>query len=405
MSSSEGRTRREILADAAKAAAAASVAGLAGCFPSVGGRWPSACKSSDAGTTTTAGDSRAITPAVVEVHRDESVVTGATAVIQPDVVATMLDTGLTALASQVKTFNAGASAQTGGSAAADTLQTSQDGGTDNPWTVLLPNYKPGQRIGLKVNCLGNTPTSPAVVRAIIASLRDKLGVDPTTIVVWDRTYKELAGAGKYTADDLAGAQLAGTLVRAPGDGETLDDAALTAGNGYGDPVCVAPIGVPPTGVTATFPRLSRILTDKTDLTINCPVFKVHNITGITGCMKNIYGMIDNPAQYHTPNFKTDLPKLYALGAIRNSISLLICDALLGVVTGNEPAAIHDSAPGRILLAQDPVALDSYILALISQLRASAGKSAVDSDDPTKTVWLDNAAELKLGTRSYSLVQV
>jgi uncharacterized Fe-S center protein len=85
--------------------------------------------------------------------------------------------------------------------------------------------------------------------------------------------------------------------------------------------------------------------------------------------------------------------------------LLICDALLGVVTGNEPAAIHDSAPGRILLAQDPVALDSYILALISQLRASAGKSAVDSDDPTKTVWLDNAAELKLGTRSYSLVQV
>ena len=215
MARAEGRTRREILADAAKAAAAASVAGLAGCFPSVGGRWPdaaaqSSCLEPDGGTA--AGVFPSLTPPVVEVYRQDSVTSGAKTVIQPDVVAGMLDAGLTALASQVALFN-GSSAQdggagtddaalggaAGGSAAGDGGQPAADGGVDNPWQVLLPNYRPGQRIGLKVNCLnGLLPTSPAIVRAIIASLRDKLGVDPTTIVVWDRFLSELNDAGKYS---------------------------------------------------------------------------------------------------------------------------------------------------------------------------------------------------------------
>src|ERR1700690_3005797 len=154
---SVGRTRREILADAAKAAAAASVAGLAGCFPSVGGRWPDAatqtsCPEPDGGTA--AGAFPAVTPTVVEVYRPESVAVGAKTVIQADVVAAMLDAGLAALASQVALFN-GSSAQDGGAAADnaglsdadggsqadDAGQPGQNGGGDNPWKVLLPNYR------------------------------------------------------------------------------------------------------------------------------------------------------------------------------------------------------------------------------------------------------------------------
>jgi hypothetical protein len=398
MSSSEGRTRREILADAAKLAAAASVSGLAGCFPGVGGNWPNpgACLDPDAGTTSDAGVFPAVTPAVVEVFRQESVANG---VIDPAVVATMLDAGLTAMARQVALFNAGSAAQAGGSEGDDGGQPEPDGGVDNPWKVLLPNYQAGQSIGLKVNCLGETPTSSAVVRAIIASLHNGLGVDPTTeIVVWDRFLSDVNG--KYSPSDLAGAKVLGNLTRGLSSkkGESEDDPQFTAGHGYGDPICSAPLGVPTTGDIASHPRLSRILTDETALTINCPIFKFHNIAGLTGAMKNIYGMINNPDQYHIANFNTDMPRLYALPDIRNRISLTILDALFGVVDGTGPEDPHDKTPGRILLAQDPVALDSYALDLMKQLRTL-------SIDPSKTAWLGNAVDAGLGTSNYLLHQV
>ena len=415
MSDNRGRTRREILADAATLAAAASVAGLAGCFPDVGGRWPDAgapgqCAQPDAGTTGAAP--APVTPAVVEVFREESVVVGAKFVIQPDVVAAMVDAGLAELARQARMFGGSSSAQDGSADADDAGpsngdggtdpgeagQPEQDGGTDNPWKVLLPNYQPGQRIGLKVNCLGSVSTSPAVVRAIIASLRDKLGVDPTTIVVWDRYLEDITKHGKYSTDDLAGAQVIGNLLRGLKTGE--NEADFVAGNGYGDPICEAV-----KSQKGNLPRLSRILTHHTDLTINCPVFKRHGESGVTGAMKNIYGIIDIPGEYHRSQLDADflnnaLPNLYALPAIRNSISLTILDALVAVTNG-DTQDIQDYPPKRILFALDPVALDSYAWVLLTQLRASQNFKA---DDSARTGWLDKAAAHGLGSRNYSLVK-
>jgi uncharacterized protein (DUF362 family) len=403
MSDNRGRTRREILADAAKVAAAASVAGLAGCFPEVGGNWPT-CKEPDADAN---GDAAAtpVTPSVIEVLREESVL-GNTYEIQPDVVAAMLDAGLTALAAQVKMFNAGVSAQDGGAQADDAGPSEADGGTDpgdagqpdaggdNPWKVLLPTYQAGQRIGVKVNCLGVVATSPALVRAIIASLRDKLGVDPKNqIIVWDRYLVDITGHGKYSADDLADARALGNLTRAVKTGE--NEADFAADNGFSDPLCQVE-----KGTKGRVARLSRILTHHTDLTVNCPVLKRHGESGVTGAMKNIYGMIDIPGDYHQPLLNTFLPKLYALPAIRNSISLTILDALVAVTNGATQDA-RDYAPRRILFAQDPVALDSYAWDLLKQLRASQSFAA---DDSKPTAWLDKAAALGLGSRNYSLVK-
>ena len=404
MSGNGGRTRRELLADAARGAAAASLAGLAGCFPGVGGSWPETapkglCTAPDAGATSDAGSFPAVTPAVVDVYRADSVVRSGKYVIHADVVATMLDAGLAALARQVMMFNAGVSTSAGGAGADDSGQ--YDVVIDNPWKILLPDYS-GQRIGLKVNTLnGFVPTSPAIVRAIIASLRDKMGVDTSKIVVWDRYLSELAGAGKYSADDLAGAQLLGTLTKGYDSKTETEDMVTPPGLGYGDAAC----GAPPDD-KGSLPRLSRILTDpsNTELTINCPVFKTHSdVSGITAAFKNIYGMIDNPGHYHFPLSNTALPQLYALPAIRKSIRLTIVDALVAVING-QTSAQANAGPGRILLAQDPVALDSYALDLMNQLRASSpGK--MGPVDSTQTVWLDNAELAGLGTKKYTLIQV
>jgi uncharacterized protein (DUF362 family) len=364
----------------------------------VGGKWPEKapkglCTASDAGAT---GDAfPAVTPAVVDVLRKESiVVSGGKFVPQPDVVAGMLDAGLTALARQAMMFNAGVSTPAGGGGADDSGQA--DVVVDNAWKVLLPKYQSGQRIGLKVNCLGgNTATSAAIVHAIIVSLRDKLGVDTTKITVWDRGLDELhAKCANYSSDDLAGATLLGTKV------VTLSNTPTdTPGEpGYGDPICEAP-----TDTAGDLPRLSRIFTDMTDLTINCPILKTHSRSGFTAAMKNIYGIIDNPGQYHH-DLVTDLPRLFALPAIRRSISLTIVDALIAVI--NHDTQDHsDATPGRILLGLDPVALDSYALVLVNQLRAAM----IGRDNPITpaglTDWIAEAARLGLGSTNYSLIQV
>jgi hypothetical protein len=348
------------LTGAVGTAAAASLGGITGCFPSVGGEWPPAeqCASlgDDAGAAPVEGSSL-----VVDVQRDDSLIQVASASgknvwqTQPEVVQAMVDSALSALA----------------------------GGAGNPWPTLLPTYAAGTRIGLKVNCLNSKlSTSPAIVRAIIRSLLLNLNVDATNIVVWDRRLDELTGAGKYSAEDLQGAALVGTV------NSTTD----SSGPGYSAAPCAA--------IEGGSPRLSRILTEQTDVTINCPVLKSHGVSGVTAALKNIYGIIDIPSSYHD-NLPVALPALYNVPAIRNSIKLTIVDALQAV-TLKDTQDPPDSTPKRIFASTDPLALDHYALDLVNQLRSARGAGPLQG---AYLGWLDRAYELGLGTKTYNLVQL
>ncbi len=383
----KGMTRREVLAGAAQAAAAASLGGLAGCFPSVGGNWSAnasdggndgslcSCTPGDGGgssASTTSNGPVAGQSTVVSIQRDDSVDARGQSTAQPqlDAVQAMVDAVLSALA----------------------------GGASNPWPALLPGAGSCTRIGLKVNCLNSYfGTSPAIVRALITSLVANLGVCPSNIIVWDRRLDELQTVGRYGSDDLQGAQLLGTLA----------STTSTAGPGYTDPVLT---------LQGSTPRLSHILTEMTDVTINCPVLKVHGQTGFTAGMKNVFGIIDVPGNFHTASspgvdIQTALPAIYNIPAIRGSLKLHIVDALQAVLNGDTDTA-PNAIPGYIFASLDTLALDHYALDLINQLRAKPPfrMQPVNAPPPDASVntlfdWMDNAYQLGLGTKGYQLVML
>lgn len=337
-------TRRQVLV--AGAALASS-----GCFPDVGGKWATvteACTDPDILPQLTG-------PApVAEARREDSVLVDAVtgrATIDPVRVREMLEA---VLASLVPAGNA--------------------------WRTLIPDWTSETRIGVKVNVLNEQcPTSLVLVKALVDSLVDGLGAARERIIVWDRRVDELERSG-FTRDAV-GATVMGTIR------STTD----TSGPGYAEPAC----GV----VAGSAPRLSRILTDLTDVTINVPVLKTHAICGLTGAMKNIYGVIDNPGDYHK-NVVTALPALYRLPLIRRRFRFHLLDALIAVTTGGTSSPA-DTVPRRLLASQDPLALDACALALADQLRDEK-QLGLGPVDRSATGWLENAHALGLGSLRYDV---
>lgn len=339
------RTRREVLVAGAAVAAA-------GCFPEVGGRWPvveEACVDQDAVLPPD------VPSPVAEVRRDDAVLVDPVtqrAALQAGPVRQMLDALLLALVPQ-----------------------------GSPWPALLPDWTPQTRIGIKVNALNDScPTSVEVVKALVDSLVEGLGASRERIVVWDRRQDELERCG-FT-DASVGAQVLGTVRTLSGEG----------GPGYGEPGC----GV----VAGAAPRLSRILTDLTDVTLNVPVLKTHAICGVTGALKNVYGLIDNPGDYHA-NLNVALPELYRLPPIRSRLRFHVLDALVAVTTGGTSSPA-DTVPRRLLASADPLALDARALALVETLRAEK-QVGLPPVDRTFMGWLENAQKKGLGSLEYRLL--
>jgi hypothetical protein len=354
-----GTTRREFLSGATRTVAGAAVVGaagggLGGClFPDVGGKWATITGQcmDDGGVAPPTPSAR-----VVEVHRQDSVVTDPRVALNPAAMRPMLDAALASLTD----------------------------GAASPWSVLLPDCGATTRIGIKVNCLNQyLSTSVPLVQALVASLVEGLGIEASRITVWDRRLDELTRGG-FTSAAVGGAAVVGTV------NSTTD----TGGPGYSKAICGA--------VAGQTPLLSKILTEQTDLTINVPVLKTHAVSGITAAFKNIYGIINNPGDYHA-NANDALPALYALPPIRSHLRLTLVDAFIAVLTGgtSDPP---DAQPRRLILGQDPLAVDSYCLALTNQLRAEFAQPPGDVD-PGVLLWLDQAAATGLGTRSYELVKV
>jgi hypothetical protein len=242
------------------------------------------------------------------------------------------------------------------------------------WKILLPDFASSMRIGLKVNCLNSKLyNSTSLLKAMIATLTQDLGADPQRVWIWDRRTDELERSKMDEA--TLGVKVAGTIL------STKD----SSGPGYeSEASCVIDQQT----------HLSRILTQETDITINLPVLKTHNIPALTGALKNTYGCIDNPGEFHA-GFNQYMPAIYRLDPIHKRLRLHIIEALRAVTKG-DTTDYPDALPGRLLLSTDPLALDTHAVQLVNTLRAADSLNELPTD---KLGWLGEAAALNLGSQS------
>ena len=234
------------------------------------------------------------------------------------------------------------------------------------WRVL---FSPEERIAIKVNTIRGSDywTHVPLVLAVTEKLKSA-GIPAERIFIFDRYTSELDGAGYPTNKDAPGVQCLGT------------DDHYTSG----------------WQVNGKNLALSNILLE-CDALINMPILKNHSMSGLSFAMKNHYGTIENPGQFHN-SIGVCIAELNALAPIRERTRLIIGDELTIVQESWRAAYPGDS----ILMSFDPVAHDMAGVQLYEQAAGGSESAAVQAGAES---WLSYAAELGVGTNDPSNVDL
>jgi len=269
------------------------------------------------------------------------------------------------------------------------------------WQALLPNYRSGQVIAIKVNfnnsdCADSDNVIDGLiepVNALIATLKS-FGVAESDIWIFD--------ASRPLPNRFVSGCLYGSVRFFDSAGKGCrEDATFTSND-------------PNAEVTFQHPNLkSRRLTDvviNADYLINVPILKDHGISGVTLGFKHHFGTIeyvqgagnDNLHSYINPSNSlystgySPLVDIYSNPHIRDKTVLILGDGLFGALgnTNNPPrrwSSFGDQAPNSLFLSTDPVAVDCV---MVDILDAEPGyhPQAGHRDD-----YLKLAAQAGLGT--------
>ncbi len=229
-------------------------------------------------------------------------------------------------------------------------------GTTDPAAAWSRYFLPTDIVGIKVNCLGGRDmcTRPALVQATVKSLQSS-GLPAHRALVWDRSSRELHRCGFSLNQEKKGAyRCFGTDTK--GFGYEKD---LTVNGSVGS-------------------LYSTLLTRHATAMINMPVLKDHGLCGLTASLKNIFGALHNPNKYHEDRCNPFIADAYTVPFVRKKHRLVICDALLVQYKGGP--SFHPQwteALGSILLAEDPVALDSICAAILDRVRSRNGLPPIE----------------------------
>jgi len=243
---------------------------------------------------------------------------------------------------------------------------------DTPVEAWRRIVRPGEVVGLKVNCLAGKgiSTRVALVEAVLQRLQEA-GIPARNIVVWDRLNADLESAGFRPSDNP-------NRVRYLGNDVLGYESELASYGAAGSLLC-------------------RTLTRVCDTVINLPVLKDHGIVGVTLALKNFFGAIHNPNKYHLNVGDPYVPDVYMLGPIRRKVRLHLCAAITAQYEGGPAFMPQWSWPcNRLLISQDPVALDATGWRIIEQKRAERGMP------PLKAVRREPAYIARAASSAYRL---
>lgn len=219
---------------------------------------------------------------------------------------------------------------------------------DDPVEALKNVVRPGEVVGLKVNCLsgrGNS-TTPELVDALCERL-GQAGIPEKDIVVWDRLNSDLERGGYKISYREKGRSCFGN------DALGFEDALSVHGSAAS--------------------LLCKTLTRVCDCVINLPVLKDHGIVGVTVAMKNMFGAIHNPNKYHSNRGDPFVADVNAFPEVRDKVRLHICDATTIQYEGGPSFLPHWTWKYDGLLAGlDPVALDYVGWKIIERKRSDEG---------------------------------
>ena len=236
---------------------------------------------------------------------------------------------------------------------------------------------PSERVMLKINCLGTrmVSTMKEVTDAVIDGLQGA-GVPPEHITVVDMFASNMMG-GRYEQ------RTAKNRVRVLAHRDApYESQWVTAGKAR--------------------VKFSTLFTES-DVVINLPVIKDHDLSGVTCCMKNVtFGVVEKPHVNH--NVINDaLCHIWALEAVRSRVRLNIIDGSTILYDGgpkyNRAALVpHES----IYATTDPVAMDAIAHQHIAELRAQNGLRTL-AEVKRPPMYIQQAADMGLGIADPDLI--
>jgi uncharacterized protein (DUF362 family) len=232
--------------------------------------------------------------------------------------------------------------------------------------------EPHDIVGIKINPSGAPAccSSPEIVREVIASVQS-VGVPARNILVYDRYSYEM-DIGSYQVLLPPGVRILGI------------QEAFAGGAGY-EPNVYCDVNF--FGEWETRSYMASIVAHEVTKIINLPTMKDHSASGVTGALKNLaYGTFNNVARTHrTPHSFTSpmIGLMCTVEPLRSKAVLHIMDGMRQVWHGGPLTQVQDfiDQTGILLVATDPVALDTIELEAIEKKRRERGAPSLWQHDP------------------------